>query len=458
MERENFTWDVFISYRRVSPDEEWVQKQLVPKLDMTGLRVWLDVRDSTPGQDLYKEIEQTVQKSRQAICVISPSYMKETLKKDGLVSFEYRKLRESNQSGMGLRLIPLLLAGAKVPEGTSWLININWTNPAAHDLEWKRLLNALEAVNLDVPRPGPIKLYPIKLYFRRAVTIACIALLIVGALALGQRLVPSEGGLHSDGQPSPAPTLQLVVQTPLPAPTLTPDRDLGRLPRATIRTVGGKVAARDMSVPPSAVVAGVVEGEVVPGSRVFVYVQRKGGDYDNLWRCAGAVLPDRRDWSLEGVEFRLPEFEGETKATVLTLLRSQQACKEFNDSELSEIVESSAGAPSWLNVTASRPEVRVGNARLDRTQSFTASGTATNLLEGEELCVNLKVMRGTQEVISKCFHTTVSGKSWMVSERVGVEARAGDTYTVEVSLALKGATGDYRPEGFAVLARRVGIV
>lgn len=458
MERANFTWDVFISYRRVSPDEDWVQKQLVPKLDDTGLKVWLDVRDSTAGHDLYKEIEETIQKSRRAICIISPSYLKETQKGDGLVAFEYRKLRESNQSGTGLRLIPLLLAGARVPEGISWLINIKWTNPDAHDLEWKRLLNALEAVNLNVRPPGPVNVYPVKRHFRRAVSIACLILLLAGMIALGRRLTSSESAARQDRRPSPAPTLQLDTETPPPTPTPTPYRDTSSLPRATIRTFGGKVAKRDMPVPPSAVVAGVVEGEIVPGSRVFVYVQRKGGDYDNLWHCAGTVLPDGRAWSLEGVEFRLPEFERETKATVLTLLRAQQECRDFNDPALSEIVESSAGAPSWWNVTVSRPEVRVGNARLDRTQSFTASGTASNLLDGEELCVNLKVTRGTQEVISRCFHTTVSGRSWLVSERIGIEARAGDTYTVEVSLAPKGSTDDYRPEGFRVLDRRVGVL
>src|ERR1700754_1213203 len=345
MERENFTWDVFISYRRVTPDKEWVEEQLVPALDRTGLRVWLDKRNCGPG-NIYPATEKVIAESRQAICVVSPPYMKKIRKKGGLLFLEFRKLLDSNTADEYQRLIPLLLGDGKVPEKIDELAAIDWTDPDTHRQEWKKLLRFLRVENTEASEfpPGVVKLYYLKLHYyflklcvKRALPAACVLLVIV---VLGWWLTSSEGAARQDEQPSPVPTLQLVTQTPPPTPTPTPYRDPSRLPRATIRTGGGKVVARDMSVPPSAVVAGVVEGEVAPGLRVFVYVQRKGGDYDDLWLCAGTAVPDGKTWSFGRVAFRLPKFEGEMKTTVLTLLRSQQVCGEFKDSELSAVMES----------------------------------------------------------------------------------------------------------------------
>lgn len=39
--KKKFSHDVFISYRWISPDQEWVLEQLAPALKRAGLQVWL---------------------------------------------------------------------------------------------------------------------------------------------------------------------------------------------------------------------------------------------------------------------------------------------------------------------------------------------------------------------------------------------------------------------------------
>jgi tetratricopeptide (TPR) repeat protein len=154
---EGFSYDVFVSYRWVSPDQEWVRHELVPALMRAGLKVCLDVMDFIPGRDLILEMERAGIESRQAICVISPAYF------DGnrMVGFESQMLRRLDPSGQTSHLIPLIVRNTKIPERIRGLVPIDWTNPATHALEWMKLLKALNAQNLDAPVPGPIGQAPV---------------------------------------------------------------------------------------------------------------------------------------------------------------------------------------------------------------------------------------------------------------------------------------------------------
>ena len=59
-----YPYDVFVSYRWVSPDREWVRDQLEPALTKSGLRVCLDVNDFVPGRDVMLEMTRAVPKVR----------------------------------------------------------------------------------------------------------------------------------------------------------------------------------------------------------------------------------------------------------------------------------------------------------------------------------------------------------------------------------------------------------
>jgi hypothetical protein len=151
--KEKFIYDVFVSYRWVNPDQEWVRNQLVPALQKAGLKVFLDVNDFVPGRDLILEMSRAGSQSHRALCVLSPDYFEG----NRMVSFESLMSRRSDPSGQESRLIPLILRQSDLPEWLRGLISVDWTNPNDLIREWKKLLKVLEAPNLAAPPPAPIE-------------------------------------------------------------------------------------------------------------------------------------------------------------------------------------------------------------------------------------------------------------------------------------------------------------
>jgi len=145
-------YDVFISYRWVSPDKEWVRGALFPALQAAGLRPFLDVEDFVPGRDVLLEMERAGQASRHALCVLSPDYFSE----ERFVTFEALNARRSDPSGRQSKLVPLLLRPATLPEWIGGLVPVDWTDPGAHKREWSKLLRLLHAPNVEAPPPSSI--------------------------------------------------------------------------------------------------------------------------------------------------------------------------------------------------------------------------------------------------------------------------------------------------------------
>ena len=148
-----FSYDVFISYRWITPDQEWVRERLYPALKNSGLKVCLDVRDFVPGRDLIVEMERGLE-SRHVVCVISPEYFEE----GRMVEFESLSMRRRDPGGRNSSLIPLIFREAEIPERIRGLIPIYWTNPKDHEQEWIKLLGVLGATNMDTPHPDAIQL------------------------------------------------------------------------------------------------------------------------------------------------------------------------------------------------------------------------------------------------------------------------------------------------------------
>lgn len=124
-DEKTYPYDVFISYRRVSPDQEWVWDQLRPALLKAGLQVFLDVEDSVPGRSLILEIERARQESRHMLCVISPEYFEG----GRMVEFESLLARLSDPAGRHSSLIPLIVREVELPEWMRGLIYLTWTDP-----------------------------------------------------------------------------------------------------------------------------------------------------------------------------------------------------------------------------------------------------------------------------------------------------------------------------------------
>ncbi|MFT2011002.1 TIR domain-containing protein [Pontibacter sp. 13R65] len=148
-----FPYDVFISYRWITPDQEWVREQLYPALINAGLKVCLDVEDFVPGRDLMLEMERAGTESRQIICIISPEYFEE----GRMVEFESLSARRRDPGGRNSTLIPFLLRETTLPERIRGLIPINWTNQKDQAREWRKLLTTLGATNINVTPPGAIQ-------------------------------------------------------------------------------------------------------------------------------------------------------------------------------------------------------------------------------------------------------------------------------------------------------------
>lgn len=150
MTRTSHPFDVFVSYRWVNPDQDWVRDSLVPALRNAGLKICLDVEDFVPGRDLILEMSRAGQESRHALCILSPDYFSA----NRMVGFESLMARRSDPSGNESRLIPLIYRRVEIPEWLRGLIPVDWTEPKDRAREWRKLLKVLLAPTPDAPQPG----------------------------------------------------------------------------------------------------------------------------------------------------------------------------------------------------------------------------------------------------------------------------------------------------------------
>jgi Caspase domain/TIR domain len=100
---DGYPYDAFVSYCADDPaDCDWVEEELVPRLERLGLRLCLESRDFTFGAPLITEAERAVRESRYTIAVFTPSYM------DGAFA-QYQWVLAAHQSmeTRTPRLIPL---------------------------------------------------------------------------------------------------------------------------------------------------------------------------------------------------------------------------------------------------------------------------------------------------------------------------------------------------------------
>ena len=100
-------WDVFISHSRASAPEV---RKLADALRAHGLSTWWDGESLTAGQDWGETIKDALAASRAIVFVIEPG------REPGReLRNEWSEALEAAWAQPGKRLIPLLLADAKVP-------------------------------------------------------------------------------------------------------------------------------------------------------------------------------------------------------------------------------------------------------------------------------------------------------------------------------------------------------
>jgi tetratricopeptide (TPR) repeat protein len=136
---EGHRYDVLVSYRWVSPDQEWVREELLPALRSAGLSVFLDIEDFVPGRNVLLEMTRAGQGSRKVICVLSPEYFEG----GRMAYFKSLAARASDSSGADSRLIPLVYRSTTLPIWLSHLVSVDWTEASDRPTEWQRLLRVL---------------------------------------------------------------------------------------------------------------------------------------------------------------------------------------------------------------------------------------------------------------------------------------------------------------------------
>lgn len=180
-----YHYDVFISYRRVDPDQGWVHNQLRPALQNAGLKVFVDATDFVPGRDLMQEMRRASTESRRGICVLSPDYFADSAQ---MAAFEWLMLRRFDPTGRDSRLIPIILRETKLPEEIRGLVPVDWTHSANHAQEWTRLLDVLGAKNREGPKPAQLETDgesspPIRIVTPRP-RIPTVRLVVIAAIAM----------------------------------------------------------------------------------------------------------------------------------------------------------------------------------------------------------------------------------------------------------------------------------
>ncbi|XP_022104881.1 uncharacterized protein LOC110986899 [Acanthaster planci] len=68
-------FDVFISYKSSSPDEEFVMHELIPRLEQAGYRVCVHYRYFLPGRSIIENIADAVHRSRKTLLLLSPGFI-----------------------------------------------------------------------------------------------------------------------------------------------------------------------------------------------------------------------------------------------------------------------------------------------------------------------------------------------------------------------------------------------
>lgn len=108
---------IFISYRR--EDAAGHAGRLCDRLNASlgGDRVFMDVEDIRPGQDFVRAIDETVAACDHLLVLIGPRWL-ETLARRPDAERDYVRHEVSAGLRAGITLIPVLVAGARMPDAT----------------------------------------------------------------------------------------------------------------------------------------------------------------------------------------------------------------------------------------------------------------------------------------------------------------------------------------------------
>jgi hypothetical protein len=209
----------------------------------------------------------------------------------------------------------------------------------------------------------------------------------------------------------------------------------------TMQKIAGANITAEMPVPASGNVTGVVEGTIPAGARVAIYTHAFG-DHD-FWQFADSTPLNGSDWTVAGVLFRQPLTEQPTRTTIQALVVTSEPPETLSNDELLSLKQNTAGELSSVTVETAKPQVVINGATLDSDGTFTAFGTASNILIGQEQ-LYFEIEGKNFEKFKKNATGSAVEPKWTVHTRLkddGKPVKEGETFTVQVFLAPTGTNG-----------------
>lgn len=107
---DDYKYDLFLSYRHLDPDQQWVKKQLVPALTNAGLSVCFDgdYKCFRAGEPIIKSMEKAVVNSRYTVAIFTPDYEESGFTELENLMAQHLETEASQVVGKNKRLIGVL--------------------------------------------------------------------------------------------------------------------------------------------------------------------------------------------------------------------------------------------------------------------------------------------------------------------------------------------------------------
>jgi hypothetical protein len=127
-------YDAFISYSH--KDADWVQSELLPRLENHGFKVCIDFRDFPGGGAAISSMENAVISSKRVILVMTPSYIESEWG-----TFENLMARTIDPAAIRRKVVPLLKETCEIPLYLKMLTYRDLRSDTSD--EWDRLMQDL---------------------------------------------------------------------------------------------------------------------------------------------------------------------------------------------------------------------------------------------------------------------------------------------------------------------------
>ena len=129
--------DVYVSYAKGKPEAAWVEKQLRPRLEASGLTVTTE-RDFRLGEPSLRAAERAVQLSRYTLAVLTPAYLA-----SGSTAFDESLAAKMGEEQFDWRLVAVMREPTEAPLGfraRGWL---DMSHDETFDVDVERLIYQL---------------------------------------------------------------------------------------------------------------------------------------------------------------------------------------------------------------------------------------------------------------------------------------------------------------------------